>query len=511
MTKKTKLGLIVAATLGLGALSQSVQAVNVAPNGIGELLYIPYYAAKDGKHNQVRLVNNSHDTIAVKFKVREGTSSQDARDFHIFMSPRDVWTATVYEENGEVRIATTDNSCTVPSKDRGWLTGGSVGTWYIGVPALGNTGSKEGYIVAQVMGVSESNVFSPYDNDSDVASLAKHSTDNDGDANTPRNCGAISFAFDLNTDDNTIKNPAAYASVRSQFTEPMNVLSAASAIVNPANGTLTDLPITVLANVYNPGLSGQDGDSGYAESGANDFPNDTISIASDDFPDENTVSPNVAVIFDDLTATTTTLNSLDSLSVSSALMRSSVNNNFDTTGENSWIVTFPTKKHHLGSPCSTPFPADCSPNITSIQHTVHDKGSSVSYVTNEEESEFTTPDGNQICFSGPDFSQSCPLDSNPNVISLPTEVNVVNMGTGNSLNSQLATTINSDFLGNIVYGWMQMRFTDANPISGTNAVTGDATTLYGLPVIGFSYTEYAHSGLSATMSQPHTYTSPLRR
>ena len=512
MTKKKILGLAVAAALSVGVVAQSAQAANIAPSGVGEIVYVPYFSTKDGKESYVRLVNNGFDTLIVKFKVREGTESVDARDFHVFLSPRDVWTAKISTDaNGGVRLSTFDTSCTVPDKVRGWQDDGN-GGWSINIPAVGNTGSSEGYIVAQVMGTSESTVFSPFDNDDDVASLAKHITKTDANGNSfvsPRDYFALSTPFELNTTDLSLKNPDILNGLRAQFTEPTNALSAAAAIVNPVNATLTDLPVTALANVFNPGPTGVDGTSDYNDPiGHSDFPNDNIQSVAGAFPDVDGAQ-DVATIFDDDAATLTAL-AATGIPVSAALMHSSVMNNLDTTGSNSWVITFPTKKNHLSSPCSAPFPADCTPDITSIQHTVHDKGE-VSYVTNEEESEFTTPDTNQICFSGPDLAQQCPLDSNPNSISLPTEVNVISMGdNGNPLRSDLETNISSAFLGNIVYGWMQMRFTDAVSITGTEVNSGASTSLYGLPVIGFAYTEYNIGGIT-TMSQAHTYTSPLTK
>lgn len=508
MTRKNKIGLAVAAALSIGAVAQSTQAANLAPSGVGELLYIPYYSTKDGKQSYIRIVNNGFDTLAVKLKIREGTDSADARDFHIFLSPRDIWSGRVFTDStGGVRLHTNDTSCTVPDKARGWATGtpsDPAGSgWSINVPAVGNTASTEGYIVAQVMGASKLN---PFDNDVDVASLVKHIDRPDGFIG-PRDCFSVSAAFDLTTTDLTIKNPAAYDSVRSQFTEPTNALSGAAAIVNPVNSTLTDLPVTVVANVYNPGPTGVDDTTGTAEAGPNDFPNDTIFVVASDFPDERTATP-VATIFDDNSASAVTLGNLTTdVPVSAALMHSSVMNNLDTTGANSWVVTFPTKRLHLAVPCTAPFPATCVPEVTPLQHTVLNQGP-ISYVTNEEESAFATPEANQICFSGPDFLENCQQTVN-GIIPLPTEVNVVTFNGGNPLNSELTSDVSGDFLGDIVFGWMQMRYSNAVPLTGTNVVSGAATNLFGLPVIGFAYTQYNINGITTTMSQAHTFSSPL--
>lgn len=508
MRKRNKIGLAVAAALSIGAATQTAHAANLASNGVGELAYVPYYSTKDGKETYVRLVNNGFDTLIVKLKIREGVESIDARDFYIFLSPRDIWTARVYNDANGVRIHTNDTSCTVPSKVNG------VGTptwqqeatgWSINIPDVKGRPSLEGYIVAQVAGTSGSAIYNPFDNNTDVASLVKHIN------GVPRNCPAVSAAFEfIKGSALQLANPVAFASVRSQFTEPTNALSAAAAIVNPVKGTLTDLPVTVVANVYNP-VANTDGASGYLEAGNDDRPNDTIDIVAGDFPDEvRDVTP-IATIFDDASATANTFTFTSNvLPVSAALMHSSVMNNLDTTGANSWVVTFPTKKHHgVVAPCSAPFPIDCQPNITPLQHSIRQDPNSpfVSYVTNEEESEFVNPVENEICFSGVDLfdPEHCPTGVNPDEISLPNEVNVVTFKGGNPLQSELATDVSMNFLGDIVFGWMQMRFTDAQNIQDA----AGNTVLWGLPVIGFAYTEYPIDGVT-TMSQEHTYTSPLQ-
>ncbi len=511
MIKKNKLGLAFAITaaLGLGSAIQTVQAANIATSGIGEIVYFPYYSTTAGKVSFVRLTNNSFETIAVKLKVREGTFSQDARDFHIFLSPRDVWTASISEVNGEVRLSTTDTSCTVPSKDRGWQDDGN-GAFSIDIPAVGNTASREGYVVAQVMGSSDGRL--PTQGSLfDAVSLMQHN----GNA-APVDCHAVSAAFDLNAS-LALRDAPGFISLRSQFTEPTNSLSGAAAVVNTVTGTLTDMPVTAVANVINRNADGTQDLNNYVEVGANDLAlqtdttsNDVIGFVADDRPDERDAAPSIATIYDDVNFTATTLNLVGTSSVNNtvtaALMQASLSNYIDTTGGNSWVVTFPTKRLHLAALCSSPFPADCAPDITSIQHTIRDQGA-LTYVTNEEESEFTTPNDDQICFSGPDFAASCSTTS-VNTISLPTEMNVISMGSGNALSSGLLTTISDGFLGNIGLGWMQMRFTDAVSISATDLNTAAPTSLFGLPAIGFAYTEYNSGGI--TMTQEHTYTSPLR-
>lgn len=525
--RKNILGLAIAAALSLTAVTQTAQAVNIANNGVGEIAYIPYYNTNDGRQNYVRLVNNGFDTLIVKLKVREGQNSVDLRDFYIVLSPRDVWTANVYADANGVRLHTLDTSCTVPSKKdtQGrdiWQA--EADGWSIHIPS-NVANPTEGYIVAQVAGTSMTADFNPNDAaSSPISYMAKHvpvQLEDGRVVNFPRNCPEINTAFEFQTGAAQLNSPEKHAILRSQFTEPTNALSAQAALVNPAKSTLTAIPVTVLANVVNP--AGTDGamigtlEDRYYENDRGDFTsNDIIYQVATDQPDEKNAFPLSAVITNTSTGIASAIDA--DQPVSAAMMHSSVMNNIDTTGGGSWIVTFPTKKHHqLGGVCSSPFPSDCQPAIASdnfLSHGVANVGA-ISYVTNEEESSGLIRTDVESCFSGTDIGVTsgfsgtdtaapsrdtpvtCEPIGTPRVV-LPYEVNVVTFG-ANPLASGLETAFTR--LDNIQYGWMQMRFQDTK-------MEADQVTLYGLPVIGFGYSEY-NAGSLSTMGQAHTYTSPL--
>ena len=527
MTKRNKLGLAIAAALSIGsmAIAPTVEAANIASNGIGEMIYFPYYSTTGGKVSFMRLTNNSFDTIAVKIKVREGTISTDARDFHLFLSPRDVWTANIHEVDGVVRITTADTSCTVPSKDRGWKDdnsdGNNDGPYWIDIPATGVSGSQEGYVVAQVMGTADGRPASQGSLTYNPVSMVKHV------GNDPIDCHSVSAAFDYlpsGTNGNLVlRDQAGFIALRSQFTDPSNALSGAGVIFNPANNTLTETPVTVVANVVNRTGSFQEVGATAQALIEDVTSNDVIVPVGFDDPSERNAAPLVAGIYDDVNFATTAIDfsgvaNATAMPVSGALMQSSLGNYIDTTGGSSWIVTFPTKRLHQVEvtpgvfECSAPFPLNCRPEITQINHSVRNLGAT-SYVTNEEESEFFTPppaEENLICFSGTDASDVCrPDEAAPiGIVSLPTEVNVVTMGTGNALASRLTTNVSNNYLNSIAFGWMEMRFSNARAITGNSG----ATSLFGLPAIGFSYSEYPlGNGVTSTVSLPHVNKSPLRR
>jgi len=117
-----------AALAGLSALGATgaAQAVNVNPDGLGQVLIYPYFTtrsttASEGSpfNSLLSVVNSTNSGKAVKVRFLEGKNSREVLDFNLFLSPRDVWTAAVIPmtTGGAVGggIFTTDKSCTVPT------------------------------------------------------------------------------------------------------------------------------------------------------------------------------------------------------------------------------------------------------------------------------------------------------------------------------------------------------------------------------------------------------------
>ncbi len=88
------------------------------PNGVGQMLLVPYFTAQDKNATLLNLVNT--DTVngkIVKVRFRGAANSDDLYDFLVFMSPGDVWSANVSKNSaGLAALTTADNSCTKPAK-----------------------------------------------------------------------------------------------------------------------------------------------------------------------------------------------------------------------------------------------------------------------------------------------------------------------------------------------------------------------------------------------------------
>ncbi len=97
---------------GTTAVSQSV-----TNNGIGHQLIIPYYNVQSGNATLINLTNtDTFNGKAVKVRFRGASNSDDVFDFQVYMSPGDVWTATITRgADGLAVLKTTDKSCTIPA------------------------------------------------------------------------------------------------------------------------------------------------------------------------------------------------------------------------------------------------------------------------------------------------------------------------------------------------------------------------------------------------------------
>src|SRR6266508_3184561 len=119
-----------AALAGVGALgvTGAADAVNVNPNGLGQVLIYPYYtvnsdAAGNTYNSLMSVVNTTDSAKAVKVRFLEGKNSREVLDFNLFLSKFDVWTAAVLPSaSGGAKVITADTSCPIP--DNSAITAG---------------------------------------------------------------------------------------------------------------------------------------------------------------------------------------------------------------------------------------------------------------------------------------------------------------------------------------------------------------------------------------------------
>ena len=109
--------LTAASTGGVALSGTNAEQLQVAADGVGHMLLVPYYTVQEGNGTLLSLVNT--DTVngkAVKVRFRGAANSDDVFDFQVFLSPGDVWTANVSKDadSGLAQFYTPDNTCTLP-------------------------------------------------------------------------------------------------------------------------------------------------------------------------------------------------------------------------------------------------------------------------------------------------------------------------------------------------------------------------------------------------------------
>ena len=114
MNRRNLTAAVLAGLAGAAGIVGSAQAVNINPDGIGQVLIYPYYTTNGGNITTLSVVNTTADGKAVKVRFLEGENSQEVLDFNLYMSRYDVWTAVIFDDAGTPTMATGDTTCTVP-------------------------------------------------------------------------------------------------------------------------------------------------------------------------------------------------------------------------------------------------------------------------------------------------------------------------------------------------------------------------------------------------------------
>jgi hypothetical protein len=107
---------LLAGLAGAAGLASTAEAVNLNPDGLGQVLVYPYYTVNNNLSTLISVVNTTNKVKGVKVRFLEGKDSQEVLDFNLYLSPFDVWTGAVFtlSNTGGATLITADKSCTVP-------------------------------------------------------------------------------------------------------------------------------------------------------------------------------------------------------------------------------------------------------------------------------------------------------------------------------------------------------------------------------------------------------------
>lgn len=112
---------VVAGIAGVAGFAGLANAVDLNPDGLGQVLLYPYYTVNKGQDTLISVVNTTSVGKAVKVRFLEGYNSREVLDFNLFLSANDVWTAAVttagdnHADTGGAKVITNDKSCTTPA------------------------------------------------------------------------------------------------------------------------------------------------------------------------------------------------------------------------------------------------------------------------------------------------------------------------------------------------------------------------------------------------------------
>lgn len=226
------------------AVGPGAHAVSLNPNGGGQALIIPHYTTHGGNDTLLSVTNNSDQGRAVKLRVHESRLGRVVQDMNLYLGPNDTWTAALtdgvsFAVDGAVLLIN-DSSCMVLSgADNQLMTALPDGRRLLPLRNPGETGipddtGPQGAARARYGSIEiiEMAVIEPDTPTADRLRLI------DGE---PADCAAITAAW-------RVPDGEWNASPALDLAEPSGTgaLTALGMIVEPARGSLFEVPVEAL-------------------------------------------------------------------------------------------------------------------------------------------------------------------------------------------------------------------------------------------------------------------------
>jgi hypothetical protein len=502
---------------GAAGMISVANAVNVNPDGLGQVLLYPYYTARGGNDTLISVVNTTSAGKAVKIRFIEALNSREVLDFNIYLSAFDVWTGSVtdLEEDGlgdGPGIVTNDTTCTAPYifGDQGGVqefldfqynspevdTDGDGDIDFPGTIDGGPQGierAASGYIEIIEMGTIEidssieedlthvDGVPPDCDNLVDLwRTPAPGTTPSEGDLGW-WNVGDPTFGFDT------------------EAGATGGIFGAAS-IINVAEGTLFAYNATAVDAFWTPGQTNHTN------------PGDLLpSLISGDNNTSNVFVNGEVETINWLPGTPLALNATLTL----AELMNEYTINPDLGGRTEWVLTFPTKRFHVDTaPGGSPLLSEGDDAIPpfSTPWTVSkpsscDEQTFIFWDREEGVPEIDPGDPGDVIVSPP--PPPTPGQPDPG-FQLCREANVIRFANDGTLPAEteiLKEPLRVDDAGEVdvlsytnlnlppewISGWVRFNFTGYESAPGDSA--GPNNTVIGLPVVGFSANTFTNGTL----------------
>ena len=525
MKKSSLTTAVVAGLAGAAGLVNVSNAVNINPDGMGQVLIYPYYTVNADLATLVSVVNTTNDVKAVKVRFLEGRNSQEVLDFNLYLSPFDVWTGVVTaagDETSGAILTTTDTSCTVPAIPAGgqpfanfqYTNNNNDGGPY------GLDRTREGHLEIIEMGrvVDDGDVSAAAgtsveavdpvagDTDAELATDATHITLADG-SREPRDCGSLVSAW--SPTGGVWTDSAGDADID----EPNGGLFGGASIVDVVGGSNLSYNADAIDGFFTIADANLHADPGTIDP--------TLAAAQTGLGEAD------ARVFDNGTLITLDFESGNPDAVSAVFMHDAIFNEYVTTASlgaaSEWVVTFPTKLLHLQldegiTPGGRlPFTAeDQDPDNAGdvVLAFVAGAGAcepiSIDFYDREEDTAGNIPP--ELIFSPPPPGVVTPglnlcyeaqvVTFNQGTVGEGNDASAV-LGSTYARNINLCRVFNADgsctAAGNFSEGWVRMDLGDADnyldSLDGDG--DGDFARVFGLPVTGFWAADYINANVEA--------------
>jgi hypothetical protein len=450
-----------AALAGVSALgvTGAAQAVNLNPDGLGQVLIYPYYTTRaDAGGNAytslLSVVNTTSSAKAVKVRFLEGKNSREVLDFNLFLSKHDVWTAAILPSTtGGALVGTLDKSCTLPPIPAG-------GQSFVNFAYTGSNSDKGGTSLDRTKeGYVEIIEMATFTTSSTTSQIVTH-------------VGGVPGQNGYVCDDLTDAQAASDAvTVQGGIFGGMTLINVNQGTDFTEDAVALDNYVASGNNIYNPAGSIQ--------------------------PDLQQAFPPVSQVLANSAVYTSSWTFGTADPVSAVLMHSNVMNEFvldaGTKSGTDWVVTFPTKRYYVNVGTGNA-PKLFQRNFNQTDGSCDDVSLNI---YDREERTTSTPVG---------FSPPPPTQTN----SICWEANVVTFNNSNVLASVNTANIPTTFQN----GWLNMGFptgitgalaTVHELINTTNTLitdigsstsSGNTVTYIGLPVVGFAVQTFSNGTLS---------------
>jgi len=479
MKKNVLNAAIVAGLLAAVGLAGGAQAVELSPDGLGQVLIYPYYTVNRNQQTVISVVNATNAAKAVKVRFLEGYNAREVLDFNLFLSGFDVWTGTVFAltdgglPGDGAALLTDDRSCTAPSSAE-WevLNPNHPGRRYLAFRDSAYTGAHQDSGPVDKARQREGHVelLQMADLGGTLRNAVTHVA-----GGVPANCNVVQAVDPANTG----------------LLAPTGGLFGAGGIVNVAQGTFYGYNADALGGFSRIPLFAASGMPTPSLAQANTTP-DTATAKVLDATGE--------LFRSDFPTSGQSSQAIDA--VSAVFMASSLLNEYNVdaqVGSNTdWVVTFPTKRFYtdpeiLGVPLGA---AGALPPFTytfgqPVAGNVYGDpgngdGQSCSRITFRQ----FDREGSRAPEYGPGYIGSTPL----NLSTLCGSVNVVSFLSRNSPATDSAVLASRRFVRippYAIFGWLQL---DLNPVIQPHALRAsrDGDVFDGLPATGFQAVNYVH-------------------